>query len=229
MGSKYTIVRLSVAGDRFEVMVNPDAALDFKRGKSLEPSEVLVTPTIFTDANKGMRVSDEKLENAFQSSDVYEIAKTILRKGQLQLTIEQRRRLVEEKKKQIIDFISRRSIDPRTGLPHPPIRIEQAINQIHVSIDPFINVEEQAKQIIESLRPILPIRVEHIRIAIKIPPEYAPRTIGVVKNFGDIKQQEWQSDGSWIAIVEMTAGLHSSFLEKLEKTTRGNHQTKILK
>ncbi|MCK5402943.1 ribosome assembly factor SBDS, partial [Candidatus Bathyarchaeota archaeon] len=106
---------------------------------------------------------------------------------------------------------------------------EQAMKQIKLVIDPFKNGEEQAKDVIEKLRPILPLKIERLRIAIKIPPEYAPRVVGTVRNFGSLSQEEWEKDGSWIAIIELPAGLHLSFLERMRDITRGNYQTKILK
>jgi len=157
------------------------------------------------------------------------IAEAIMQRGELQLTTEQRRQLIEDKKKQIIVFICRHCVDPRTGLPHPPIRVEQAIAQVRVSIDPFEDAEEQARAVIQLLRPILPLKMEQLRLAVKIPPEHATRAYGTVKDFGTIKQEEWQADGSWVAIIEMPAGLQTSFLEKVGKLTQGTLQIKILK
>ncbi len=229
MDSKYTLAKLSVGGDRFEILVKPDPALDFKLGHQSEISKVLVADQIFTDSNKGERASDEKLKKAFGTDDVYRIAETILRRGELQLTTDQRRELVEVKRKQIINFIVRNCIDPRTKAPHPPLRIEQALGQIRLIIDPFKSVEEQAREAIDALRPILPLRIENLRIAVKIPAEYAPRAIGAAKEFGTLSNEEWQTDGSWIAIVEMPAGLHTNFLDRIGKITQGNYQTRILK
>ncbi len=224
----YTTARISVVGERFEILVRPDAALDFKLGKQIEISNILIVETIFVDSSKGLRASEEKLKKAFNTTNISEIANTILRRGDLQITAEQRHRLVEEKRRQIIAFISRNCVDPRTGFPHPPLRVEQAMSQIRLVIDPFKSGEEQARVVIDELRPILPLKFGKIRIGIKIPPEYAAKTIGIVKEFGEVSRDEWQSDGSWIAIVEMPAGLHSPFLEKIGKATQGNYQTKIL-
>ncbi len=224
----YTTARLSVAGEHFEILVKPDPALDFKLGKRAEIANILMVDTIFTDSGKGLRASEEKLKKAFNTVDPLEVASIILRRGELQLTTEQRRRLVEEKRRQIIAFIARNCIDPRTGFPHPPARIEQALEQIRVVIDPFKSGDEQAREIIDDLRPILPLKFEKIKLAVKVPPEYAARTIGVVKEFGDVSREEWQRDGSWIAVVEMPAGLHAPFLERIGKATQGNYQTKIL-
>jgi len=229
MGEKYTTARISIGGEHFEILVHPDNALNYTLGRQIEISQILVIATIFTDASKGMKASEESLMKAFKTTDVFKIAEIILKHGELQLTTEQRRKLTEEKRKQIINFISRHCVDPRTGLPHPPLRVEQALSQIHVVVDPFKDAEEQAKSVIESLRGILPIKFEHIKIAVKIPPEYAAKAIGAVKDFGTIERQEWGSDGSWLALVTMPAGLHGAFLDKLNSITHGNLQTKILK
>jgi len=229
MSEKYSIARLAVAGEHYEVLVKPDSALEFKLNRQQDISKILVADAIFTDSGKGLRASEEKLKKAFGTIDTYRIAETILHRGELQLTTDQRRRLVEEKRKQIVNFIARNCIDPRTGYPHPPLRIEQALSQIRVVVDPFKSGEEQAREVIDALRPILPLRIENLRIAVKIPPEHAPRVKGVAKEFGTISNEEWQSDGSWVAVVEMPAGLHAPFLERLGKITQGNYQTRMLK
>jgi len=229
MSTKYTLARLTIEGEHFEILVKPDPALQYKRGEQIPISKILVIDTIFTDSNKGQRASEQKLVNAFGIINSMEIAQQILRRGELQLTTDQRRRLVEEKRIQIIDYISRHSLDPRTGIPHPPTRIKQAMEQVRVIVDPFTAVEEQSKEVINKLRVILPISVEQIRVAIKIPPEYVPVSMGVVKSLGEVKQEEWQSDGSWVAIIELAAGAHIPFLEKLAEVTRGNLLSKILK
>jgi len=229
MGGKHITARMSLAGEHYEILVKPDAALNFKLGRTKNISNILVIETIFTDASKGLRPSENKLRENFGTDDVSKIAEIILKRGELQLTTDQRRRLIEEKRKQIVAFISRNCLDPRTSFPHPPLRIEQAMKQVKLVIDPFKSGEEQAKNVIEKLRPILPLKIERLRIAIKIPPEYAPRVVGIVRNFGSLSQEEWEKDGSWIAIIELPAGLHLSFLERIRKITRGNYQTKMLK
>ncbi len=171
-------------------------------------------------------MSEDKLQEVFGTTNPIKIASIILKKGTLQLTTEQRKQLVEDKRRQIISVISRQCVDPKTDLPHPPMRIEHAMKQIHFSIDPFRDVEEQAREIIKLLRPILPLKMEQVSVAVRIPPEYASKVYGTVKGFGVIKREQWQADGSWSATVEMPAGLYGPFLEKLGKITRGNLEAK---
>ena len=226
MSERYTVARMTHDGENFEILVKPQLAFSYRLGKTTSISELLIADTIFTDAGKGLRPSEEKLQEVFGTTNPIKIASIILKKGTLQLTTEQRKQLVEDKRRQITSFISRQCVNPKTNLPHPPMRIEHAMKQIHFSIDPFREVEEQAKEIIKLLRPILPLKMEQVSVAVRIPPEHASKAYGTVKGFGVIKREQWQADGSWSATVEMPAGLYGPFLEKLGKTTRGNLEAK---
>ena len=226
MSERYTVARMTHDGEHFEILVKPQLAFSYRLGETTSVSELLIAETIFTDAGKGLKASEDKLQEVFGTTNPIKIANTILKKGTLQLTTEQRRKLVEDKRRQIVSFISRQCVDPKTNLPHPPMRIEHAMKQTHFSIDPFRDVEEQAKEIIKLLRPILPLKMEQVSVAVRIPPEYASKAYGTVKGFGVIKREQWQADGSWSATVEMPAGLYGPFLEKLGKITRGNLEAK---
>jgi ribosome maturation protein SDO1 len=227
MSEKYTIARITKDNEQFEVLVKPQKALDYRMGKIAAITEVLVTETIFSDANKGTKMAEENLRKAFGTNETLKIAETILKKGTLQLTTDQRRKMIEDKRKQVIDFISRQAVDPKTNLPHPPSRIENALEQIRYSIDPFKPVEEQAKEIIKQLRILLPLKMEQVSVGVHIPAEYSTRTYGTIKGFGTIKREEWRADGSWYGVLEMPAGLYGPFLEKLGEITKGSGEAKI--
>jgi ribosome maturation protein SDO1 len=228
MSDRYTVARITRDGEHFEILVKPQLALNYTLGKPASVSEILVADTIFTDANKGTKAGEDKLQAAFNTLDPRKIAEVILSRGTLQLTTDQRRQLTAEKRKQIIAFIVRQAVDPKTNMPHPPLRIEQAMEQIHYPIDPFKDTEEQAKDIIKLLRPVLPIKIEQIQVQVRIPPQHAAKAYGTVKGYGTIKREEWRADGSWFAIVEMPAGLYGPFLEKLGEITKGNAEAKKL-
>jgi ribosome maturation protein SDO1 len=228
MSENYTIAHLTKDKEHFEILVKPQKALDYRTGKIAGITEVLAAETIFADANKGTKVSEEQMRKAFETTDPLKIADVILKKGTLQLTTEQRRKMIEDKRKQVIDFISRQAVDPKTNLPHPPLRIENAMEQIRYPIDPHKPVEEQARDIVKLLRPILPLKIEQISLGVHIPAEYSARAYGAIKNFGTIKQEEWRADGSWYGILEMPAGAYASFLNKLGEITKGNGEAKII-
>ncbi|MEM3551322.1 MAG: ribosome assembly factor SBDS [Candidatus Bathyarchaeia archaeon] len=228
MGEKYTVARITKGDEHFEVVVKPEKALDYRLGKISSIAEVLVTETIFSDASKGTKVSEEVLRKAFGSADPLKVADIILKRGTLQLTTEQRRKMIEDKRRQIIAFISKNCVDPRTNLPHPPMRVEQAMEQIHYSLDPFKPTEEQAREVIRLLRQVLPLKIEQVSVSVQIPAEYAAKAYGTVKAHGTIKREEWRSDGSWSGILEMPAGLYGPFLEKIGQITRGSAEAKVI-
>ena len=229
MSDKYTVARITKDDEHFEILVKPEKALDYRMGKIAGITEVLAAETIFADANKGTRASEENLRKSFGTTDSLKIAETILTKGTLQLTTEQRRKMTEDKKRQVIDFIARQSVDPRTNLPHPPTRIENAMEQIRYSIDPFKPVEEQAREIIKALRIILPLKMEQISLNVTIPASYSAKAYGSIKSFGSIKREEWRADGSWYGILEVPAGSYAPFLDKLGEITKGTGEVKINK
>ncbi len=228
MSEKFTIARLTKENEHFEVLVKPQKALDYRNGKIAGITEALAAETIFSDANKGTRVAEDALRKAFGTTDELKIADIILKKGTLQLTTEQRRKMVEDKRKQIVDFISRQAVDPKTNLPHPPMRIENAMEQIRYPIDPYKPVEEQARDIIKLLRPILPLKVEQLSISITIPAQHAVRAYGAIKAYGAFKREEWRVDGSWNGVLEMPAGSYASFLNKLGAVTKGTGEAKVI-
>ena len=229
MASRLTIARLTIEGEKFEILVKPDLALDYKLGKKRDISNILAADEIYTDANKGSRASQEKLMKYLKTTDIFEAARIILEKGELNLTAEQRKRLTEDKRKQIINIIAKGYVDPKTHLPHPPMRIERAMEECRVSIDPFKSAEEQAKNVIEQLRRVLPLKAERVKIAILIPAQYTAQSYSVLRSIGELKQEDWQADGSLKAIVEIPAAMQSTLMERLGSVTKGNVQAKVIR
>jgi len=229
MSEKYTLVRYTRGGEKFEIVVHPDRGLAYKRGELRDVSEALMVETIFTDARKGEKASRERLEAAFGTSDPLKVAEIIFERGNLLLTAEQRREMVEKKRRAIINIISRTYVDPRTKPPPPPTRIEAAMREGHISIDPLKDPEEQVKEIVKALRPLLPLSMESVEMAIKVPPEHVSKAYGLVRSMAEGKREEWGSDGSWLALIELPAAMQVELLDRLGKATQGNVQTRIMR
>lgn len=224
-----TVVRYSYEGEKFEILVKPDPALDYKLGKKKDISSVLVSDEIYTDSGKGTKPSAEKLLKAFKTEDPFEIAQKILQKGDLNLTTDQRRKMVDEKKRQLVEFISKTYVDPRSHLPHPPLRIEQAMKDARVSIDPQKNIDEQVKDIVEKLRSIIPLKSENLTLEITIPAQFASQSYAVLKSVGSLKKEEWQNNGSLKAILEIPAGARPNVIDRLGSITKGSATVEVMK
>jgi ribosome maturation protein SDO1 len=227
--SKFTTVKLTIAGEHYEVLVNPDSALAYKQGRNVEPSAVLVADEVYSDSRKGLRASSEKLKLHFGTDDHAKAALEVLRRGELNLTQEQRKRLTDDKRRAIIAAISKNFVDPRTTLPHPPTRIEQAMQEARVIVDPFQDPNEQMKGIVEELRTILPLKSEKVKLQVRVAAQYSGQAIGVLKNYGEILKEDWLADGTLSAIVEIPAGGQPGLLDRLGSTTRGAAQVTVVK
>lgn len=223
------IARLHKGADRFEVLVDPYEAEHIMEGKTENILSALAIDAVFSDSKKGTHASAESLAKHFNTTDITVIAKEIIQKGEIQLTTEQRHEMVEQKKKRVVDLIVRNAMDPKTKMPHPRTRIELAMTEAKVHIDPFKSVNQQMKTVIEALRPIIPISMENARVSVKIPPEFVGKAYGAVRNFGTLEREEWQSDGSWIGIVKLPAGMQADFYDRLNTLTKGNVETRVLK
>ncbi|HEX6281908.1 MAG TPA: ribosome assembly factor SBDS [Nitrososphaera sp.] len=226
MTDKFTVARLILDGDKFELLVKPDPALEYKMGKRSDISGALVSDEIYSDANKGSRASSEKMMRHFKTTDSADVAKQILARGELNLTTDQRRKMVEEKKRQIVQFINRSFVDPKTHLPHPVVRIEAAMEEVRVPIDPFKKVEDQAKTLVDALRKILPLRSETVKLTVTVPPQFAAQSYSVLKSTGELRSEEWLADGSLKAVLDMNASIRGQFLDRLGAVTKGSAQVK---
>ncbi len=223
------IARYVYHGEKFEILVDPYLAAKLKEGQDIDIDELLAIDTVFKDAHKGEKAPEELLKKIFGTTDIKEIAKIIIKKGHVQLTAKQREEIREQKKRQIINIICRNTINPQTDTPHPPQRIKRAMEELRINIDIYKSAEEQVPDIVKKLKRLLPIKFEKRDIAVKIPPEYASKVYNMLYNFGAVKQEEWQPDGSLIVLIEIPSGLESEFYAQLNKATKGTVLTKVVK
>ncbi len=224
--SKSTTVKLVVGNDKFEILVKPDLALEYKLGKRSDFSSILISDEIYSDASKGSRVSADKLNKHFKTTNTNEVIKQILSKGELNLTTDQRRKMVEEKRKQIIQYINKNFVDPKTKLPHPIQRIENGLEDIRVIIDPFKRAEDQIKVVVDALRKVLPLASEMQQLTITVPKSFSSNSISFIKSSGSLISEEWLSDGSLKVKIEINAGVKGNFLDRLGSLTKGTAQVK---
>jgi ribosome maturation protein SDO1 len=223
------IARLEYFGEHFEILVDPEMAADFKRGEAIEVQEILAVEEVFKDAKKGDKASEEAMMKAFNTTDILDAAATIIRKGHVQLTAQQRKEMTEEKRRKIVATITRESINPQTKFPHPARRIEIAMEECKIHIDPFKSVDEQVNTVLKAIRTKIPIRFERVQVAIKIPGDFSGKVYNIIPEFGKTRKEEWQQDGSWVAIVEIPGGMQDNFYRKLNELTHGQVETKLLK
>ena len=223
------VAKLESHGERFEILVDPDLAAKIRQGEEINVEDVVAALHVFENASQAERASDESLKKVFKTTEFEPIALQIIKKGEIHLTAEQRKIMTAEKRRQVITFIARNAVNPQTGHPHPPQRIELAMGEAKVHIDPFRSVEELVMDTMKALRPLIPIKFDEAKVAVRIPPDYAAKAYGEISSVAVIEKDEWQKDGSWICVVVIPAGIQTEFYDLINRISQGNAETKIIK
>ena len=223
--------RLESHGERFEVLVDPDAALAIKRGEfDGELEDVIAAEDVFENASRGDRPPENALEEVFGTTDPMEIIHEVIERGEIQITAEQRREMQEQKHKQLVQRITRNAVNPQMDdAPHPPDRIESALEEAGFKIDPMEPVENQVDEALEQLRPVIPIRFDEMTVAVQLPADFAGSAQAQIRQFGELEREEWQADGSWVGVVTFPAGLQNDFYDLANEVAEGNAETRIIK
>ena len=219
-----TLARIKQAGKNFEIIVDLDDALKFKKGEisSIEAEG----DKIFHDSKKGEVASNSDLEQAFGTIDTNEIIQKIVKDGEVQLTQEHRDAEQEQKFKQVIDFLVSNSINPQTKNPHTADRIKSALKQTQINIK-NVPIENQIKDIISEISKIIPIKVEIKKVKITVPAIYTGKVYGIINQYKE--EEKWLDDGSLEVVVSVPAGLIMDFYDKLNSITHGSALTEEMK
>ena len=218
--SSSVIAKLKRKDHLFEILVDCEKSMDFKKGV-VSLDEAVVTTDIFKDVKKGEHASENDLKDIFGTVDNSKIIEIILKEGEIQLTTEYKNKLREKKRKKIINLISRNSVDPKTNLPHPPQRIENALEEAKINISEFKSADEQVKDIVKNITQVLPIKYEIKVLSIKIPADVTGQSYPILKRFANILKEDWLNDGSLNVTAEVPAGLQNELFDKLNSLAQG--------
>ncbi len=210
------LARLEKGGKRYEALVDPDLVEQWKEdSSSIELDEFMAMDEIFHDARAGERPTEDALMKTFQSLDVATILNIILDKGSIQLTTAQRKARVENIRQQIIHHIHSQAIDPKSKSPHPRTRIELALDESKYSVDPFKRLEDQVKDAIAKLKPLIPLSFESVRLAFRIPGSAYGSVSQLLRPYQ--KKEQWLENGDWACVVEFPAGMKGDMIGQVLK------------
>lgn len=214
-----TEARIKIKNKNFEVLVDLDKALDSRKGKNVLPQEYLAINVIFSDAKKGLKVSEKDLMDAFGTSDVFAAAERIVKNGELLLPVEYKKKEQDNKKKQVVEFLAKNAIDPLTKRPHTPTRIEEALDKAGANIDNR-PIEEQIPRLLEELKKVMPIKIESKKLKVRIPAMYTGKAYSLVQSYKE--KEEWLDNGDLNCIINLPVGLQMEFYDKLNSVTHGS-------
>jgi len=210
------LARLEKGGKRYEALVDPDLVEQWKEDSSnIQLDDFMAMDEIFHDARAGERPTEEALMNTFETLDVETILNIILDKGSIQLTTAQRKARVEHMRQQIIHHIHSQAIDPKSKSPHPRTRIELALQESKYSVDPFKRLEEQIKDAIAKLKPLIPLSFESVRLAFRVPGSAYGSVSQLLRTYQ--KKEGWLENGDWACVIEIPAGMKGDIIGQVLK------------
>ena len=226
MATTNTLVKISVGGKHFEIMVDLQLALKLRKGEAVNIQNALLVNDIFVNHKTGAKAASADLMTAFGTADVLAVADRMIKKGDIQLPKDYRDEQQDNKKKQVADWLVRNAVDARSGRPFTPQAITLALDQKGINIT-NLPVDQQISGITESLKTILPIKIETKKIAITIPAVYTGKVYGIVNQYKE--KEDWLSDGSLKATINLPVGLQMEFYDKLNAVTHGAALSEELK
>lgn len=210
--------RLKVKGKEFAILVDVDKALEFKK-KGGNIDDITATSEIFYDLKKGLKVSDSDLKECFGTTDVKEVAEKIIKRGEVVLPSEYKKKELDNRVKQVIDFLARNAVDPTTGNPHTGARIEQAIQQAGIKIENK-PIEGQIGRIVSKLKETFPIKIETKKLKITVPSVHTGKVYGLLQEYKE--KEQWLENGDLVVIINIPVGLEMDFYDKLNGITHGS-------
>jgi len=219
-----TLARIKQKGKHFEIIVDLDKALSFKKGEPI--NDFLEGNEIFSDSKKGMKAPVSDLKESFGTDNIQEIAEKIVKSGEVLLTQDHRDEEKEKKYKQVIDFLVNNSIDPQTSNPITGDRIKSALEQAHINIK-NIPIENQITDIVEKINKIIPIKIETKKVKMTIPAIHTGKIYGLVNQYKE--KENWLSNGDLEVIINVPSGIIIDFYDKLNSATHGSVLTEEIK
>ncbi len=215
--------RIKIKGKNYETSVDLDEALKVRDGKG-DVISALQSNGIYYDLSKANIVPSSDLKSAFGTADLYKIAKKIITSGEIQKTQEFRDAQREEKIKKILNLIVKNAMD-QNGRPYTEERIKRAIEEVHYNFDNR-PAEQQVPEIINKLKPIIPISFHTKKIRIKVPARFTGHVYGLFKEFKE--SENWLPNGDLEVIINIPAGMQIDFYDKLNSATHGAIQSEDL-
>ena len=212
------LARMEKGGKRYELLVDPNLVDEFKsEPASVDLNSFLAMDEVFHDIRGGERPIEDAIAKTLGTQDIFEITKTILAKGSIQLTTAQRKARVEQMRQQIVHEIHTQAVDPKTKSPHPKTRIELALTESRYSVDPFKRLDDQVKDALELLKPMIPLSFESIRLAVRVPGSAYGGSSRILRPF--LEKEQWLENGSWAGIIEIPAGMKDTIYGKLMRVS----------
>ena len=150
-------VRLRKNNKRFEIACYRNKVLNYRTKIETDLSEVLQIDSIFTNVSKGLLASAKDLMETFGTSDTNTVCRIILEKGELQVSEEERASLYDSTFRDIASLVADKAVNPDNNRPYTVSMIQNAMKQIHYSVNVSKSTKSQALDVIKRLKSVMAI------------------------------------------------------------------------
>ncbi|KAF6001249.1 hypothetical protein F1559_001824 [Cyanidiococcus yangmingshanensis] len=206
----------------FEVATVPGTVTKYREGLLRSLEDVLVTDVIFTDYHKGARASDKELQSAFgEGFKKEEVLERIVRRGDFQLSASERRQKLEQKRNEIIEYIHKNFVDPKSRLPLPRMRVEQALETIHPRIDMDLPADRQVAQLMSKLVVCMPMKKHQVEGTLRLPHSVLGASNAIVRSYCTVSREHYTGEGAVLDIM-IAPGDYDAFIKALNQASKGN-------
>ena len=219
--SGYQVVKYKFGKNTFEILCKMGTAQKYKEGK-LGINNVLVSDDVFLGHyQKGERPSPSDLTAAFKTTDMAVCAKYILDHGEINLSQDERKEKVEQRRNEIINYIHKYFVDPKTKTPHPVTRIDNALTVLKVHPDPDKSFDREIQEIVKLLPGVLIIKRCEIEATLSVPTAFMGAADGIVRKHATVCREKYDGPN---CIVEVTLlpGDYDALVADLARVTKGN-------
>ncbi|ORM39669.1 Ribosome maturation protein SBDS [Babesia sp. Xinjiang] len=161
-------VRLKIGGSRFEIACYKNKVLNWRSGVETDIQEVLQSPCIFTSITKGKLAKTDELLEVFGTKEIDTICKQILDKGEMQVSKEERKQMLQAMFKDVVTILSEVSINPKTGHPLTSSLIENTLKASAFSVTLKEPAKKQALKALAHLQQLYPNEIARSQMRLKI-------------------------------------------------------------
>ena len=221
------IVKYSSGKKKFEVITKEGSVRKYRDGK-MGWDNILISDEVYTNWKKGDKPNAKDLKNVFGTSDLQKCLHEIIDKGELQLSSKERKKDYEDKKGEVIYYIHKNYIDPKTHYPHPIHTLETYLEKVNYTIEPQGDTRRQAEDIVKKLQyQGIIFKKGRIDYNLSLNYQYMGKCTNIIHKFADIMSERQTSEG---ISYDLSIGPSEvdNFMVDLNKITKGDYELKII-
>mmetsp|Transcript_26202 Transcript_26202/g.49167 ORF Transcript_26202/g.49167 Transcript_26202/m.49167 type:complete len:522 (+) Transcript_26202:59-1624(+) len=180
-------VRLKKNNQVYEVAAYRNKVVNWRNKIETDLNEVLQVQDVFTNVARGLAASNNDLLRGFDTADKEVICKEILDKGEFQVSELERKTLLEGMFRDVASIVVEKSYNTETGRAYSMSMIQNAMKDVHFSVNLSKGAKQQALDVIRRLKKVMPIARTKLALRISTPSVHAEELQAMlVANAADI-------------------------------------------